>query len=376
MRGKVFLALANGCLACFTRKFNGQWDTSNYHTIRITEPTNAVRAAVVVANKILWCSVANVIYVVNTQTYSIEKNFQAHPRRESHVRKMVWVGEGVWVVLRHDATLRLFHAYTHEHLQDVDIEPCVTKLLGSSKLGFSLVQISCLMVTCNKLWVGTGNGVVLCLPISEDISSAASTSSASNIPPNKSPTSTNFPGAIKPPGVMVRVYGGVKNDDVYPGSFVPYCSVSQVQLSFHGHKEAVKFLVALPGNDKTPKQSQNKNSQIFRKFSSPLPTSSSLSLPPLTASPSPIPLSSSPLAQQQTSSSSSPSSSSSSSLSSTSGATVVAPKTMWVVCGGDGYVDFRRDDETSKADSKKKTSSFFGSKVDKSHVIVWQVSGP
>lgn len=43
---------------------------------------------------------------------------------------MAWVGDGVWVSIRLDSTLRLYHAHTHQHLQDVDIEPYVSKMLG------------------------------------------------------------------------------------------------------------------------------------------------------------------------------------------------------------------------------------------------------
>ena len=32
-----------------------------------------------------------------------------------------------------------------------------------------------------------------------------------------------------------------------PGSFIPYCSMAQAQLSFHGHRDAVKFFVSVPG---------------------------------------------------------------------------------------------------------------------------------
>lgn len=35
------------------------------------------------------------------------------------------------------------------------------------------------------------------------------------------------------------------------GSFIPYCSMAQAQLSFHGHKDAVKFFVAVPGQGGT-----------------------------------------------------------------------------------------------------------------------------
>ena len=48
------------------------------------------------------------------------------------------------------------------------------------------------------------------------------------------------------PGDIIRVYVDGK-ENVTPGSFVPYCSMSEAQLSFHGHKDAVKFFVAVPG---------------------------------------------------------------------------------------------------------------------------------
>lgn len=38
----------------------------------------------------------------------------------------------MWVSIRLDSTLRLYHAHTHQHLQDVDIEPYVSKMLGKS----------------------------------------------------------------------------------------------------------------------------------------------------------------------------------------------------------------------------------------------------
>lgn len=46
------------------------------------------------------------------------------------VRQCAWLGEGVWVSIRLDSTLRLYHAKTYQHLQDVDIEPYVSKMLG------------------------------------------------------------------------------------------------------------------------------------------------------------------------------------------------------------------------------------------------------
>lgn len=45
------------------------------------------------------------------------------------------------------------------------------------------------------------------------------------------------------PGAIVRMSVGEEKG----GREIPYCSMSQAQLSFHGHRDAVKFFVAVPG---------------------------------------------------------------------------------------------------------------------------------
>jgi hypothetical protein len=49
------------------------------------------------------------------------------------------------------------------------------------------------------------------------------------------------------PGSVIRVYGDENSDKVTPGTFIPYCSMAHAQLCFHGHRDAVKFFVAVPG---------------------------------------------------------------------------------------------------------------------------------
>lgn len=114
-------------------------------------------------------------------SFLVVHTLEAHPRKESQIRQMAATGIGVWVSIRLDSTLRLYHAHTYEHLQDVDIEPYVSKMvsvvwqpfrdfqfnsfpfiqLGTGKLGFSFARITALLVSCNRLWIGTGNGVVI-----------------------------------------------------------------------------------------------------------------------------------------------------------------------------------------------------------------------
>jgi hypothetical protein len=48
-------------------------------------------------------------------------------------------------------------------------------------------------------------------------------------------------------GAVVRVYGDAASDKVTAGTFVPYCSMANAQLCFHGHRDAVKFFTAVPG---------------------------------------------------------------------------------------------------------------------------------
>ena len=129
VRGRVMAALANGSVAIFHRAPDGQWDLLNYHLLDLGKPQASIRCMIRVHNKV-WCGYRNKIFEINPRTMTVDATFDAHPRKESQVRQMAWIGDGVWVSIRLDSTLRLYHAHTHEHLQDVDVEPYVSKMLG------------------------------------------------------------------------------------------------------------------------------------------------------------------------------------------------------------------------------------------------------
>ncbi|CAL4101131.1 unnamed protein product, partial [Meganyctiphanes norvegica] len=123
---------------------------------------------------------------------------------------------------------------------------------GTGKLGFSFVRITALLISSNRLWIGTGNGVIISVPLSENANprpgpaggSGGSGGSGSSGPPSLAASGA---AATKMPGGVIRVYAD-NRDQVTPGSFIPYCSMAQAQLSFHGHRDAVKFFVAVPGS--------------------------------------------------------------------------------------------------------------------------------
>ena len=313
VKGRVLVAMSNGKVAIFHRALDGQWDLQNYHLLDLGKPHHSIRCMTVIANKHVWCGYRNKIHVVDPETMSIMKTFDAHPRKESQVRQLAWLGDGVWVSIRLDSTLRLYHAYTHQHLQDVDIEPYVSKMLGTGKLGFSFVRITSMLISCQRLWIGTGNGVVISVPLSEC---------------NKQTVSTASSGGR--PGGIIRVYSDNKTDSVTPGSFIPYCTMAQAQLSFHGHRDAVKFFVSIPGAKRRSLSGLTDNTEI---------TTSKNCLEATPAPPS---------------------------------------NSKLVLSGGEGYVDFRiglyqgdgEDDEILQEDEKKLSLS----KGEKSHLIVWEVT--
>ncbi|KAF4106953.1 hypothetical protein G5714_012943 [Onychostoma macrolepis] len=304
VKGRVLVALADGTLAIFHRGVDGQWDLTNYHLLDLGRPHHSIRCMTVVHDKV-WCGYRNKIFVVQPKAMKIEKSFDAHPRKESQVRQLAWDGDGIWVSIRLDSTLRLFHAHTYQHLQDVDIEPYVSKMLGTGKLGFSFVRITALMVSCNRLWVGTGNGVIISIPLSEKSKDVASAGS------NR-------------PGGAIRVYGDESGDKVTTGTFVPFCSMAHAQLCFHGHRDAVKFFTAVPGQV-IPSAGAGVEAAADKSSDSPSPE---------------------------------------------------LVRSVLVVSGGEGYIDFRMGDEggdTENIDEPTLNLQPFLAKAERSHLIVWQV---
>ncbi|XP_072838780.2 C-Jun-amino-terminal kinase-interacting protein 3 isoform X2 [Pogona vitticeps] len=324
VKGRVLVALADGTLAIFHRGEDGQWDLSNYHLMDLGHTHHSIRCMAVVYDRV-WCGYKNKIHVIQPKTMQIETSFDAHPRRESQIRQLAWIGDGVWVSIRLDSTLRLYHAHTHQHLQDVDIEPYVSKMLGTGKLGFSFVRITALLIAGNRLWVGTGNGVIISIPLTETV--VLHRGQLLGLRANKtSPTS----GEGNRPGGVIHVYGSDDGSEKSASSFIPYCSMAQAQLCFHGHRDAVKFFVSVPGNV---------------------------------------------LATLNGSVLDSPSENPSTEAVETEGQKL---KNVLVLSGGEGYIDFRigdgEDDETEESAGEAPSVKPILSKAERSHIIVWQVS--
>ena len=94
------------------------------------------------------------------------------------------------------------------------------------------MRITALLVSNYRLWMGTGNGVIISVPLNH------------NDPEQPVLEALQEP---QKPGKPIRVFADAE-DRLSPETFVPYCNMASAQLSFHGHRDAVKFFVSVPGH--------------------------------------------------------------------------------------------------------------------------------
>nr|XP_046170043.1 C-Jun-amino-terminal kinase-interacting protein 4 isoform X2 [Oncorhynchus gorbuscha] len=199
-QGQVIAGLANGTLAFFSHNPGG-WDLQSHEILPLgSTPLQPIRCCLA-KGAYLWVGYWNRVHVVDVENRKVEQTLTVSERSEQQVRFLCAAGSGVWTSCRLDPTLRLFDWSTGRLLQDVDLTPLVTKTLGPAFLSLSPLQISSLTVISGRLWVGTGSGAIFSIPVSLSSESAS----------------------------------------------IPYCSLAAAQLCYHGHRQAVKFIIAAPG---------------------------------------------------------------------------------------------------------------------------------
>ncbi|CAL8289224.1 unnamed protein product [Boreogadus saida] len=136
-------------------------------------------------------------------------------------------------------------------------------------------------------------------------------------------------------GGVIHVYGDDSSEKSGGGGgFIPYCSMAQAQLCFHGHRDAVKFFVSVPGNVLATLNGSVLDSPSEGQGSS---------------------------APQETEAQS--------------------VQNVLVLSGGEGYIDFRigdgEDDEPEEGGGEAGAAPQMKPalcKAERSHIIVWQVS--
>lgn len=199
-QGQVIAGLADGTLAFFSHSSDG-WNLQLHTVMPLgSNPLQPIRCCLAKGGR-MWVGYWNKIHVVDIESKKVEQTFSVSERSEQQVRFLCAGGSGVWTSCRLDPILRLFDWSSGRPLQEVDFSALASKTLGQAFLTLSPLQISSLTVISGRLWVGTGGGAILSIPLS--ITSEAVS--------------------------------------------IPYCSLASAQLCYHGHRQAVRFIIAAPG---------------------------------------------------------------------------------------------------------------------------------
>ncbi|XP_053217108.1 C-Jun-amino-terminal kinase-interacting protein 4-like isoform X1 [Podarcis raffonei] len=205
-QGRVAAALGDGSLAIFHRDTVRNWDLRSPRLLDLGRPRRSIRCAIPVLDR-LWCGYGNRVYVLDPRTARIQRYFEVTSHPESQVRHMAAAGNGIWVSVRLESTLRLLHAETGQPLQEVELGPYVSRMLGPNSLSLAM-NISALGAFGKRVWVGTSGGTIISLPFISEFAGSSETSSPTGI---------------------------------------PYCALEQAQISYHAHRDAVRFFVSVPG---------------------------------------------------------------------------------------------------------------------------------
>ncbi|XP_066915965.1 rho guanine nucleotide exchange factor 10-like isoform X2 [Clytia hemisphaerica] len=163
-RNRMFAGLANGTLACFRRKVEGNWDLSNPTIVCLD--TNGVLSMTEVVGH-LWCGCASNVYVVNTVTLAIERKLTVEG---GGVKHLVAYGIGVWVSSWRSSKLQLYHAETLDQLQTLNVSTAVSRMkndidINVEKIVPEKLYVTSIMARSGLLWVGTDQGLILTYPL-------------------------------------------------------------------------------------------------------------------------------------------------------------------------------------------------------------------
>ncbi|XP_033844626.1 rho guanine nucleotide exchange factor 10 isoform X1 [Periophthalmus magnuspinnatus] len=154
----LYVGLVSGSLLVYSRAPDGLWSSDKPKVLKLgVLPVKAMLAV----EEHLWASSGGQVFIISTQSHTVEKQLEAHQEEGMVVSHMVVAGVGIWIAFSSGSSLRLFHTETLEHLQDINIATPVHSIL----LGNHRVSVSSLLVCHGLLLVGTNLGVTVGLSV-------------------------------------------------------------------------------------------------------------------------------------------------------------------------------------------------------------------
>lgn len=154
----LFAGLVNGNIAIYTKSEDGAWNTEPQKVVKLG--VLPVRSLLIMEETI-WAASGGQIFIINTETHTVESHFEAHQEEGMVISHMAVAGVGIWIAFTSGSTLRLFHTETLKHLQDVNVATLVHNMLS----GQQRVSVTSLLVCHGLLLVGTNLGIIVALPV-------------------------------------------------------------------------------------------------------------------------------------------------------------------------------------------------------------------
>ena len=178
----VWVGLASGQIAVFRRNvFNLAWDLGTPQLIDLgsEDPVLSLLPMNGGPHLGLYAACGKRVWVIDVNTNETVRSFVVQPRgvevsysspappTAMFVHQMAQSGVGLWLALRHSATICLYHTETFRHLQDINIASNVSRVLAARDVSRPQrsIHVTALMASRGLLWVGTNVGIALTVPL-------------------------------------------------------------------------------------------------------------------------------------------------------------------------------------------------------------------
>ena len=119
---------------------------------------------------------------------------------------------------------------------------------GPAFLSLSPLQISSLTFISGRLWVGTGSGAIFSIPVSlsECWPLRPRGQQQNDLSPRGQQQNALRDNALTlVPSQLSSSLRSIGSES----ASIPYCFLAAAQLCYHGHRQAVKFIIAAPGEN-------------------------------------------------------------------------------------------------------------------------------
>ena len=156
--GRMFIGLANGMLMVFDTDAYGEWDGVCRFKRKISEHSII---SIHLIDYQLWCFTGNNAILFSLSGLEIEEVVSINNEPNQHVVLTARYGRAIWLCLKQEPELLLFHVKHKEVLQTISLNRFFRQLRIEGLIDNDTVRISSLLVTHGLLWVGTSEGIIL-----------------------------------------------------------------------------------------------------------------------------------------------------------------------------------------------------------------------